>query len=202
MRTRKVLKRTIKHTFLLLLVPVYLLYELLCMFANRDSTFQSFSQAISLIPGKLGIYTRAAFYRLACPDTSDEVSIGFLSVFSHSDTTIGRGVYIGPQCNLGKCTIGANTLLGSGVHILSGKNQHNFSEHDKPIQEQGGSFEKITIGEDCWLGNCAIIMADLPNHSIVAAGGVYVTDVGQPWTIMGGNPAITIKIRHKESPTP
>jgi len=202
MKTRKVLKRTIKNIFLLLVLPAYMLYEFLCVFANRDSMFQSFSQAVSLIPGKLGIYTRAAFYCLACPDTSDEVSIGFLSILSHSDTTISRGVYIGPQCNVGKCTIGANTLLGSGVHILSGKNQHNFGEHDKPIQEQGGAFEKITIGEDCWLGNSAIVMANLPDHSIVAAGGVYITEIQEPWQILGGNPASVIKSRLQERPTP
>lgn len=198
MKTRKALKRFIKNVFLLLVLPTYMLYELLCLFSNRDSTFQSFSQTISLIPGKLGIYTRAAFYRLTCPNTSDEVSIGFLSVFSHSDITICSGVYIGPQCNVGRCTIRANTLLGSGVHILSGKNQHNFSDSDKPIQEQGGSFEKITIGEDCWLGNSAIVMANLPDHSIVAAGAVYVTETDEPWTILGGNPATTIKSRIQE----
>ncbi len=202
MTTRKDLKRTIKNIFLLLMLPAFLTYELLCLIGNRDSAFQSFSQALSLIPGKLGIYTRAAFYRLACPDTSDEISIGFLSILSHSDTTIRRGVYIGPQCNVGKCTIGENTLLGSGVHILSGKNQHNFNEYDKPIQDQGGSFEKITVGEDCWVGNSAVVMTHLPNHCIVAAGSVYVTEVKAPWTIVGGNPARVIKTRHAEASIP
>lgn len=202
MRTRQVLKRAIKNIFLLLVLPAFLMYQLLSIIANRDSTFQSFSQALSLIPGKIGIYTRAAFYRLACPDTSDEISIGFLSILSHSDTTISRGVYIGPQCNVGKCTIGENTLLGSGVHILSGKNQHNFSDHDKPIQDQGGSFEKITVGEDCWVGNSAIVMAPLPNHCIVAAGSVYVTEVKTPWNIVGGNPARVLKTRHPEASIP
>lgn len=202
MTKHKALKRTIKNIFLLSMIPAFLMYELLCLIANRDSTFQSFSQALSLIPGKLGIYTRAAFYRLACPDTSDEISIGFLSILSHSDTTIRRGVYIGPQCNVGKCTIGENTLLGSGVHILSGKNQHNFRDHDKPIQDQGGSFEKITVGEDCWIGNSAIVMAHLPSHSIVAAGSIYVTEVETPWNIMGGNPARIIKTRRPEVSIP
>lgn len=197
MTARNVLKRAIKNFFLLLVLPLFLIYELLSLIGSRDGTFQSFSQVLSLIPGKIGIYTRAAFYRLACTNTSDEISIGFLSIFSHSDTTICRGVYIGPQCNVGKCTIEENTLVGSGVHILSGKNQHNFSDRDKPIQDQGGSFEKITVGKDSWVGNKAIVMADLPNHSIVAAGSVYVTEIQQPWTILGGNPASIIRIRNQ-----
>jgi virginiamycin A acetyltransferase len=200
MKVRKVTKRIIKNIFVILVLPVYLVFEIFCVLGTSDGTFQSFSQALSLIPGKIGIYARAAFYRLACPNTSDEVSIGFLSVLSHRDTTISQGVYIGPHSNVGKCSLGANTLLGSGVHILSGKHQHNFSDHEKPIQEQGGAYEKITIGEDCWLGNGVILMANLPNHSIVAAGSVYVTEVDQPWTIVGGNPAKIIKVRHKETP--
>lgn len=198
-KVRSPIKKVIKITFLILVLPIYLCYGLLCFISNRDGTFHSFSQFLSLIPGKVGIYIRAAFYRLACTDTSDEISVGFLSILSHRDTTICHGVYIGPQCNIGKCRIGPNTLLGSGVQILSGKNQHNFNEHDKPIQEQGGSFKKITIGEDCWLGNGAIVMANVPDHSIVAAGAVYIHDVEHPWAILGGNPAVTIQIRHKKA---
>jgi len=201
MATRKTVKRTIKNVFLALAFPVYLLCDWLGRVAGRDSTFQAFSQTFSLIPGKLGVYSRAAFYRLACPNTSDETSIGFLTVFSHRDTTIGPGVYIGPQCNVGKCTIGANTLLGSGVHILSGKGQHNFSQTDKPIQEQGGSFDKTEVGEDCWIGNGALVMADVPAHSILAAGSVYISKAEAPWSIVGGNPARVLKMRKQEEST-
>jgi acetyltransferase-like isoleucine patch superfamily enzyme len=155
----------------------------------------SFSQAISLIPGKIGIYIRAAFYRLACTDTSDEISVGFLTIFSHADTTIEKGVYIGPQCNIGMCTIGENTLLGSGVHILSGNKQHNFDDTEQSIQNQGGNFKKIRIGEDCWLGNASIALTDLPAHCILAAGSVYVKSVSETHSILAGNPARTLKAR-------
>ena len=153
------------------------------------------SQMISLIPGKLGIYIRAAFYRLACPDTSDEILVGFLTVFSHRDTSIAQGVYIGPQCNIGKCSIGEKTLLGSGVHILSGKNQHHFADTDTPIQEQGGTYTKVSIGRDCWLGNGAIVMTDVTDHCIIAAGSVVVNTITEPGTIHGGNPAKLLRRR-------
>jgi len=198
---RHTLKRTIKNLFLLLALPLYGIYLLLSLLGNPDGTFQTFSQIFSLIPGKLGIYFRAAFYRLACPDTSDEILIGFLTVFSHRDTSIRKGVYIGPQCNIGKCTISENTLLGSGVHILSGNQQHSYSDSQRPIQQQAGKYTKVKIGEDCWLGNGSIVMANLPDHSIVAAGAVYVSEIQEPWTIMGGNPARIIKNRHQERPT-
>ena len=194
MNVRYLIKRSIKNLFLLLILPVYLLYRLLALVGGMDATFQSFSQALSLIPGKLGIYLRAAFYRLACPGTSDEISVGFLTVFSHRDTTIHKGVYIGPQCNIGKCTIGEHTLLGSGVHVLSGSKQHDFSDPDRPIQEQGGAFEKIAIGCDCWLGNQATVMASLQDKTLVAAGSV-VTRPSNPGDILAGNPARVLRNR-------
>ena len=195
MSTKTTVKTLVKALFLVLAMPLYLLLELVTLAGNRDGSFQSFSQALSLIPGKAGSYLRAAFYRLACPDTSDEISIGFLTVLSHRDTSIHPGVYIGPQCNIGKCTIGKNTLLGSGVHILSGNRQHDFSDTSRPIKEQGGSFEKISIGDDCWLGNSALVMASLPDHTIVAAGSVMTQPPLQSWLIYGGNPARALKTR-------
>jgi len=195
---RNRIKSAVQALFLALALPLYMLYRLISLAGNRDSTFQTCSQLLSLIPGKPGIYLRAAFYRLACPDTSDDISIGFLTVLSHWDTSIGPGVYIGPQGNIGKCRIMANTLLGSGVHVLSGKGQHNFTETDKPIKEQGGSFEKITIGEDCWIGNGAIVMATVPDHCIIAAGSIYTQKLEKSWSIAGGNPARLLKMRRQE----
>lgn len=194
MNLRKMIKRTIKNLFLLITLPIYWLMLILTTIGDTDSTFQSFSQAISLIPGKFGIYIRAAFYRLACPGTSDEISVGFLTLLSHKNTTIEKGVYIGPQCNIGKCTIGKNTLLGSGVHILSGNRQHEFSDLNSPIQEQGGHYEKIRIGEDCWLGNTALVMASIGSHCIIAAGSI-VTKTAENGSILAGNPARLIRNR-------
>jgi acetyltransferase-like isoleucine patch superfamily enzyme len=123
-----------------------------------------------------------------------ECLIGFGVLFSQANTEIERGVYIGPQCNIGMCTIKKNTLLGSGVHILSGKQQHHFSDLNTPIQEQGGTYSRVTIGEDCWLGNGAIVMANVGEKSIVAAGSVVIDDV-EPYSVVAGNPARVIKKR-------
>ncbi|WP_430414627.1 acyltransferase [Marinobacter adhaerens] len=185
--------------FTLLVSPLWLAYRGFSIIGNQDSVFQSVSQLLSLVPGKSGIYLRASFYSLACPDTSSEISIGFLTVLSHWDTTIERGVYVGPQCNIGKCFIGENTLLGSGVHVLSGSKQHEFNDPQRPIQEQGGTFTKIRIGRDCWLGNTSVVMSDIGDHSIVAAGAV-VTKKTPPGTIVAGNPAKKVRSRFSEQP--
>lgn len=196
---RAVIKKTIKLGFRLLLLPTYLWFELLALLIRKDSLFQSFSQYLSLLPGKLGSYCRAAFYWWACPNTSDDISIGFLTVFSHRDTTIERGVYIGPQCNIGKCHIGENTLLGSGVHILSGNKQHSFEDTTKPIQGQGGTFTKVQLGEDCWVGNASLVMADVAQHCIIAAGSVVTKPITIPYGIYAGNPTELLKYRVDEN---
>ncbi|PPI79371.1 acyltransferase [Marinobacter flavimaris] len=194
MSLRSTLKRSLKNLFLVLVFPLFALYWLLSKGGRSDGIFQSFSQFLSLFPGKTGIYLRAAFYRLACPGTSDDISIGFLTVFSHRNTTIQSGVYIGPQCNIGKCTIEENTLLGSGVHVLSGSRQHEFDSSVVPIQQQGGRFEKISIGSDCWLGNTAVVMASMATKTIVAAGSV-VTKEFTEGDILAGNPAKPLRNR-------
>lgn len=196
---RQTLKRFIKNLFLFLTLLPYALYLLFSFMGSPDGAFQSFSQALSLIPGRIGIYFRASFYRLACSDTSDDILVGFLTVLSHRDTSIHKGVYIGPQCNIGKCTIGENTLLGSGVHILSGNQQHNFRDPHTPIQEQGGQYTKVKIGEDCWIGNNAVLMAGVSDKSIVAAGSVLTRPIEESGAIWGGNPAAKISSRNKES---
>jgi len=78
------------------------------------------------------------------------------------------------------------------VHIMSGKGQHNFSDPEKPIKDQGGVFTKVIIGENCWLGNGALIMANVGKGSIVAAGSVVVDDV-PAGVVVGGNPAKVLR---------
>lgn len=194
------IKTLARIIFTLLASPLWLVYRGFSIIGNQDSVFQSVSQLLSLVPGKPGIYLRASFYSLACPDTSSEISIGFLTVLSHWDTTIERGVYVGPQCNIGKCFIGENTLLGSGVHVLSGSKQHEFNDPQRPIQEQGGTFTKIRIGRDCWLGNTSVVMSDIGDHSVVAAGAV-VTRAIPPGCIVAGNPANKVRSRFSEQPS-
>jgi len=194
MDIRQIIKRSFKLVFLGLALPFYLLYRLLSLIDSSESTFQAFSQLLSLFPGKTGVYLRAAFYGLVFPDTTDETFIGFMTVFSHADTTLGKGVYIGAQCNIGKCSIGEGTLLGSGVHVLSGTRQHDISDIDTPIQEQGGVFEKINIGRDCWLGNASVVMAELGDQSVVAAGSVVVKPSASG-DIVAGNPARVVRSR-------
>ncbi len=169
---REQLKATINVLFALLNAPPILLYYVLLIFADKDQLFAGFSQFYSLFPGRIGNYIRRNFYRFVLPDFGKNITIGFGTVFSHRDTHIGDNVYIGPQCNIGMCRIGPECLIGSGVHILSGRNQHNFSDKNMPLREQGGHYSKIEIGDNCWIGNLSVIMGDVAAHSVIGAGSI------------------------------
>jgi virginiamycin A acetyltransferase len=186
------MKALVRAAFIITALPLVILFRLLAMVCQRDAIWQSVMQFLSLLPGKIGCYQRVAFSRLTMNVCAPDVVIGFGTLFSHCDTDINSGVYIGPQCNIGTSYIGTNTLLGSGVHILSGKHQHSFSDPNVPIKDQIGVYEKIAIGENCWIGNGAIIMAAVGSNSIIAAGSVVVHDIPDN-VIVGGNPAKIIR---------
>jgi len=193
---KNTLKTIIFCIFAVLISPVTLLYYLFSIVFKGDKLFTSFSQFLSLSPGKTGSLFRTGFYRFTMSYCHPNVVIGFGTLFSQRSTHIHQNSYIGPQCNIGKCTIGSDTLIGSGVHIMSGKGQHNFNDLSVPIKDQGGTFEQIIIGDDCWLGNCALVMANIGNHCVVAAGSVVVNDVPD-YAIVAGNPAKVISMRNE-----
>ena len=77
---------------------------------------------------------------------------------------------------------------------MSGKGQHNFERNDVPIKDQGGRLRKVDVGSNCWVGNGALIMADIGDGSVIAAGSVVV-DAIPANAIAVGNPAKVIKFR-------
>lgn len=194
------LKQTVKHAArfiaLVIVLPIYLIFAILSSLTSKDQAFSGFAQFLSLLPGISGSYLRVAFYRLAMQKCQTDLFIGFGTLFSQQQTELLNGAYIGPQCNIGKCRIEANCLLGSGVHVMSGKGQHNFSDLDTPIREQGGSFETVIIGEDTWIGNAALIMANVGKKCIIGAGSVVISDIPD-YSIVAGNPAKILKSRQR-----
>jgi len=187
------MKKAAQIITLLCVLPVYAVYLLLSLI-NKNDAFASCSQFMSLIPGKLGSYLRNSFYTLTMTHCDQGVIISFATLFSQFDTELSAGTYIGPQCNIGSCRIGRDCLLGSGVHILSGKKQHTITSTDIPIRDQGGTLTKISIGQDTWIGNGSIVMADIGDKCVVAAGSVVVHPVANN-QIVAGNPATVIKER-------
>lgn len=169
-------------------VPAWLAYRSAALLIGREKAFAGWSQACSLLPGLTGVYLRRAFYSLALPECGEGAFVTFGSVISHPTARIGRYVYVGAFCVVGDVTLEENVLLGSHVSIINGGAQHGTQRLDVPIREQPGQFPRVTIGRDSWIGDRAVVMADVGRHCIVAAGAV-VTKAVPDFAIVAGVPA-------------
>lgn len=185
---KQLLQKLVLGSCLVLTAPLWLLYKL----THSKDLFAGQGQLLALVPGKIGSYLRVAYYHMTLERCSVRGFIGFGTFIAHPETELGTGYYIGAYNIIGTARIGDHATIASHVSILSGKNQHGYKEIGKPIQEQPGVFRKISIGENCWIGNGAVIMEDLGIQNVVAAGSVVAHKTGD-YEILAGNPARLIK---------
>lgn len=144
------------------------------------------------LPGLPGDYFRIAYYRLTLEDCALESRIEFGSFFAHPQARVGRGVYIGSYCVLGRTSIGDRTQIASAVQILSGSRQHTRDSEGRILGSGHGLFETVSIGEDCWIGAGAIVMAEVGKGCTIGAGSVVTTPI-PPWSLAVGSPARVIR---------
>ncbi|MBO7128495.1 MAG: acyltransferase [Prevotella sp.] len=109
------------------------------------------------------------------------------------DVIIGDHTRVGLHNTvIGPVTIGNHVNLAQGITVTA--LNHNFTEKDMRIDEQGVSTTPVTIGDDIWIGANAVILpgVTIGNHSVVAAGAVVTKDVPSH-TLVAGVPAKIIK---------
>ena len=179
--------------FVLVAIP-FAIYRVHAKVAGVPQAFPGWSQALSLMPGVLGVYLRRAFYRLALSACGSDVVISFGTVFSHASATLGDHVYIGVGCMIGDASLGDDVLVGSNVSIINGRQQHGIECLDVPIRAQPGRYPHVTVGRDVWIGDRAIVTENLGEHCVVGAGAVVVKSVSA-YAIVAGNPARVIRFR-------
>lgn len=93
----------------------------------------------------------------------------------------------------GGVDVGADTLIGPGVRIISYQHRH---ARDTTIRAQPVDARPIHIGCDVWLGANAVILAGVTigDGAVVAAGAVVREDV-PAYAIVAGVPARVKKSR-------
>ena len=71
---------------------------------------------------------------------------------------------------------------------------HNFSDAEKRIDEQGVNTTPVVIEDDIWIGANAVILpgVTIGQHSVVAAGAIVTKDV-PPHSLVAGVPAKVIR---------
>jgi acetyltransferase-like isoleucine patch superfamily enzyme len=62
------------------------------------------------------------------------------------------------------------------------------------MRDQPGARVMVRVGAAAWIGNNAIVMADIGHDAIVAAGAV-VTKPVPPYAVVAGVPAKVIRFR-------
>lgn len=109
------------------------------------------------------------------------------------DVIVGDRTRIGLSNTLiGPIHIGNDVRLAQNV-VLSGLN-HNYTEIDSPIHEQGVSTKQIVIEDESWIGANVVVVpgVTIGKHSIVAAGSVVTKNV-PAYSVAAGNPARLLK---------
>ena len=132
------------------------------------------------------------------PKTEEPVRISKNARLTYaSKIQIGKWVHIGNRCYLngkGGIEIGAGTISGPEVVILSSTHRHNqetlipYDEHDE--------LRPVRIGRAVWLGYRSMIVpgVTIGDGAIIAMGAVVTKDVPID-AIVGGNPANAISHR-------
>jgi acetyltransferase-like isoleucine patch superfamily enzyme len=180
------------------MLPAILAYHFSALLLGREIVFPGWSQAVSLLPGLSGTYLRRAFYRFVLARCESGSVITFGTVFASPHAQVGTNTYIGAYGCLGDVNLEADVLIGSQVSITNGNKQHGIERLDIPVREQPGEWPKITIGQDTWVGDRAVIMANVGKHCVVGAGAV-VTKPVPDYAIVAGVPARIIGHRGGET---
>jgi acetyltransferase-like isoleucine patch superfamily enzyme len=188
------LRNALVAVAVLLTAPFWLLVRLEAALTGGESFFTGCSELFSLIPGRVGIFLRRGLYFMTLDAFAVDCHIGFGATLAHRKVRIGRGVIISSRCTVGQVVIEDHVAIGSHVNLLSGRRQHNTGDLSTPILKQGGQFQTVRIGRNSWIGNSAVIMADVGADCVIGAGSVVVHPIPAR-SVAVGNPATVKKQR-------
>jgi virginiamycin A acetyltransferase len=161
---------------------------------GADRALQGSAQALALVPGLPGQYVRRAFLSVTLARCAPTCVVEFGVTFSQAGARLDDNVYVGPFCSLGRVHLERDVLVAGGVHIPSGAHTHATAGLDSAIREQGGSRELVRVGQGTWIGNGAIVMADVGRDCVIGAGAVVTTAIPDR-SVAVGVPARVIRVR-------
>ena len=93
---------------------------------------------------------------------------------------------------IGIATLERGTLIGTRVGILNGGYQHERLADGTLTPFAPAHVCRTHIGEHSWIGEAAIVMADVGARCVVGAGSIVHRPVRDD-TIVAGNPARLIR---------
>jgi maltose O-acetyltransferase len=137
-------------------------------------------------------HQRARIYRRAGMNVQTEM-ISPACYFHSSDISIGSNVVINHGChfeNVGRVTIGARTGISIQVTVIT--STHALGGHDCRYGEY--RYEPVTIGEGCWIGVRATILAGVTigDGCLIASNALVLNDC-EPDGLYAGVPARRVR---------
>ena len=118
---------------------------------------------------------------------------GLLNIISHNEV---NRLEIGNYCSIAPNVV----FVLSGEHATDYISTFPFKTHTLKSQKyEAESHGNIIVDDDVWIGTGAIIMSGVHIHqgAVIAAGAVVTKDV-QPYEIVGGIPAKTLRKRFEQ----
>jgi acetyltransferase-like isoleucine patch superfamily enzyme len=85
-------------------------------------------------------------------------------------------------------------MMASRISIPSGRRQH-LDESGRLSSEP--RFDTVEVGAGSWIGEGAIIMANVGEYCIVSAGAVVVNNM-PPTSLLAGNPAVVVRALQRD----
>ncbi|XZE54227.1 acyltransferase [Planctomycetaceae bacterium SH139] len=160
--------------------------------AGYERAFHACGQMVAILPGFFGMCLRRAFYCGAVDACSWRCQIGFGAILSHRDAIIEDDVYIGNYALLGRVVLRKGCLIGSRSSVLSTGEHHVFDDEGRWTTPDNLSLHSTEIGAYAWIGEGAIVMADIGKGAMIVAGAVVGTKVPDH-VMVAGNPARFVK---------
>jgi virginiamycin A acetyltransferase len=170
------------------------------LFGRRcERAFIAGKEILSVCPTFVGEFLRLAFYWATCRKVSPNACFTLGSMVAHREVVIGPRVLVGPYTFIGYAEIGADVLLGARVSIISGKYQHGRPKARAAGSPGAGWDERIVIGRNSWIGQDAVLLANVGENCTIGAGAVLYHDAPDNSTFLG-NPARKVSLDRPAEP--
>ena len=187
---RHLLKRIALSLAWILVSPLVLAASIEARLCGQgcERAFSTGKEVLAFSPGVLGQYLRLAYYWSTCREVSPGSCFVIGSMLAHRDVAIGDGTVIGAHSIVGRAEIGSDVMVAARVSVVSGKYLHGHPSDRANGVLAATDPEQIHIGDSCWIGENAVVMASIGERCSVAAGAVVVRPAEAGSTLMG-NPA-------------
>jgi virginiamycin A acetyltransferase len=192
---RRLLKRTVLALAWILASPLIVAarVEARLFGPGCERAFSAGKELLAFLPGMPGQYLRLAYYWSTCRNVSPDACFTIGSMLAHRDVAIGEGTVIGAHSILGRAEVGRDVMVAARVSVVSGKYLHGRPSDRARGVLATAETERTRIGDFCWIGENAVIMASIGERCTVAAGAIVVRPAEAASTLMG-NPARKVNL--------